>query len=1444
MTAIPTYPSFETDIDAASKPELWNQWIDGLEALMDAMGGVDHSRKWSMLRHYGGAELRNVEKQLDYDKTTPYGVGDAAVVDHYRRLKEALTTHFAPTQNITYANFVFGEMVQEDGEDIDCYVTRLKKQAKICGFCDKACSDRSIRNRIAAGCQSQRIRRKALEADVTLEKLIQMARSEESAQAKAKVMEKAATQEETREVFSATKKPGKYSGRSAFKPREVSKPGGTSFSPSPNPPMSPKKCFYCGGRYPHLPEKPCPAKNRNCMKCGKLGHFAICCHSDKPGGRSALAAVREDSSSEEEDYVNVGRFVSINQTDTVLNKRRNAVMVDIGTNGEVIEYNADTGADVTLIDYSTFVKMNPRPHLQLSNVKFKPYLAEKSMKVRGCFWATLEWNGKKQREEIFVSPGNGHGMNLLSRDASENLGIVTINIPRIINSVVNCPPEGMKDHVLMEKYPRVFSGIGRHKDLELKLTLREGAKAAVSPPSRIPFHLQSKVKEEIDRLLEAGVFEQVPVDDSTQFVSRLVPVPKKVEGSNEVGVRLTMDYRELNKNLEAVHHAVPNFEELRHDLNGARRFFRLDMNHAFFQYPLDEDSRRLTTFTTPWGLYRSTSLVQGAKPSAAMCHEALRRDLSGIQNVLNIADDIVGWGCGETEEEIQRDHDRALEATLAMFEKNSLTLNRDKCVFNASKIKFFGYIFTKDGMFADPEKVEAAVEAAEPTSKDEVQSWYGMITFNGQFIPGLATLTAPIRKLLRKGVPFVWGEKQRNSFRAVTELLADRAMLNHFDTRRKSGLITDASPDGLQATLIQMDEQGVWQPCQFASRALTDTEKGYSQLEKEAIAMHFGCIRFRMFLQGCEFVHFIDPEPLKAMMEKSKKEAPARIDKVRLKLQGFSSKLQLVKGKHNPADYGSRHPLPLNRCSRSERKEFAEIENHLFAVVKMLPDAITFAMVQKATNEDEVLMKIMEVLKSSERSFPLQADSSLLPFRNIWASLSVLDGVLLRGDRIVLPNSLRVSAVKIAHEGHMGVEKSKQFLRGAVWFPSMDQMVEDLVRKCLPCAAVTPAGTKEPLVMSTLPTEPWAEVAVDLFGPLPTGEKLLVVKDLRSKWPEVVILSRRQGSDATSVTSALRKVFATHGVPDVVRSDNGPPFNSRAYQEFARQVGFVIQRVTPLWPQANGQCENFMKSIGKVVRTATVEGVDWRYALDDFLLVYRGTKHPSTGASPAELMFPGRQFKTRLPLMRKKADGVDQARIVNDGVMGKAKERADLRNRAKMSEFAIGDHVLVRQPKRNKLTTYYDPEPYIIIGITGSMITASRHDHRIVRNCSFFRQAPVTKAMFQRQDRQRRGLDRRVAEPRQQEVLPTFDLRETEPRVEPVVEPAAEDVLGQAEERAEGGELPQGEREERRVVRPRFPMPVGPIANQPFRLPEEYRKQQEETLMAGHGYSLRKKDKN
>jgi hypothetical protein len=141
----------------------------------------------------------------------------------------------------------------------------------------------------------------------------------------------------------------------------------------------------------------------------------------------------------------------------------------------------------------------------------------------------------------------------------------------------------------------------------------------------------------------------------------------------------------------------------------------------------------------------------------------------------------------------------------------------------------------------------------------------------------------------------------------------------------------------------------------IASRALTKTERGYTQIEREAVGMHFGCMRFKLFLQGTHFKHFIDPLPLQRMMQNPKKVVPAHVERIRLKLQGFSSNIEMVKGKHNPADYLSRHPLPYHRCSSEEHGDFADIENHLFTISQMLPEAITVARVKQETVRDLTL---------------------------------------------------------------------------------------------------------------------------------------------------------------------------------------------------------------------------------------------------------------------------------------------------------------------------------------------------------------------------------------------------------------------------------------------------------------------------------------------------------
>ena len=237
-----------------------------------------------------------------------------------------------------------------------------------------------------------------------------------------------------------------------------------------------------------------------------------------------------------------------------------------------------------------------------------------------------------------------------------------------------------------------------------------------------------------------------------------------------------------------------------------------------------------------------------------------------------------------------------------------------------------------------------------------------MAGFNSQFIPGYASLSAPLRHLTKKGVNFEWGKKEKDSFSAITQAISDSTLLTYFDTRKPTALFTDASPVGVNATLAQLDEEGRYRPVNIASRALTTTEMQYDQLEREAVAMHFGCTRFKIFLQGCHFTHFIDPEPLKHMMEKTKREAPARVERIRLKLQGFDSTIKIVKGKHNPAVYLSRHPLPYSSCSEAEKECFADVRNHIFVVAQMLPEALTVTRVCEALSKNPTLMKVVQLL--------------------------------------------------------------------------------------------------------------------------------------------------------------------------------------------------------------------------------------------------------------------------------------------------------------------------------------------------------------------------------------------------------------------------------------------------------------------------------------------------
>lgn len=305
-----------------------------------------------------------------------------------------------------------------------------------------------------------------------------------------------------------------------------------------------------------------------------------------------------------------------------------------------------------------------------------------------------------------------------------------------------------------------------------------------------------------------------------------------------------------------------------------------------------------------------------------------------------------------------------------------------------------------------------------------------------------------------------------------------------------------------------------------------------------------------------------------------------------------------------------------------------------FIATHATPNAMSLTEIKQATKEDPTLQNLIELISSdnwklTELSSQAADIQELKHFSKIKEELTVNDtrDLILRRNQIVIPKALRKQTLALAHEGHQGIVKTKQLIREKVWFPNIDREVAVLLSGCLACQANGPNTKPDPLMMSPLPPEPWHTVHINFCGPFPSGEYLLVVIDAYSRFPEVDIV---HSTKATSTISKLERIFATHGVPAIIKSDNGPPFTSHEFHSYITEIGVKHQKITPLWPQANSEAENFMKPLTKSVRAACTEKKNWKREIYTFLLNYRATPHTTTGFPPSELLF-NRKIRTKLP---------------------------------------------------------------------------------------------------------------------------------------------------------------------------------------------------------------------
>ena len=206
------------------------------------------------------------------------------------------------------------------------------------------------------------------------------------------------------------------------------------------------------------------------------------------------------------------------------------------------------------------------------------------------------------------------------------------------------------------------------------------------------------------------------------------------------------------------------------------------------------------------------------------------------------------------------------------------------------------------------------------------------------------------------------------------------------------------------------------------------------------------------------------------------------------------------------------------------------------------------------------------------------------------------DEVVMRRERIVMPESLWMHTIKLAHDGHQGMVRTKARLRSKVWWPQIDKHIESVIRSCHPCQLVGPRPRPEPIKSSEMPERPWSELAIDLLD-LPGEFHLLVLIDYYSRWPEVAYLKK---TDATKVINVLEEMFQTHGLPDSIRSDNGPPFQSKEFAAFLEYLGIQHKKGIPLSPESNGEVERFNRTLLKAAKTSQVETKEWNLAIKNF----------------------------------------------------------------------------------------------------------------------------------------------------------------------------------------------------------------------------------------------------
>lgn len=998
----------------------WRSFKQRFLLYLQAMGldSKPDARKIALLLTVAGPKAVEVYNTFDFTEAEDKDKFDAILLK--------FDEHCSPKKNETYERYVFRSRMQQLTENFDTFVTDLKLKARTCNF--GLLQDSMIRDQIVFGVKDHKVRERLLrETDLTLADAVKICQASELALQHAKTFSDG-TRDMTQDgatVAVVSKLMDKRSTVGGKEEKDSNK----------------FKCKRCGTV--HSPRK-CPAFGKICNKCKGQNHFAKQCFSKpKQDEMGHVRAVEESSLCdtffvgmvmEEEKKSAAPTYADINVV------AQDKWTVPLQVNGAMINFKLDTGAKANLVNEQDLKAMKVKPHIQPNHKSLKAYNGQPIVTNGKC---NLKVKVKgKEHKLMFVVVPEGYD-SLLGDKACEKLGLV-----KRVYQINNCMTDNV--HSTVGQYSEVFNGFGA-LPYTYEIQLKRDATPVVHAPRRVPTPLRDKLKKELDRMVSMGVIKKV--EAPTEWVNSMVVV-KKPNGD----LRVCMDPKDLNVNIKREHYQLPTRDEIISEMTNAKFFSKLDASQGFWQIKLHENSTKYCTFNTPFGRYCFLRLPFGISSAPEVFHRTMEQIIEGIDGVRVYVDDIVLWGSTEDQ------HNERLKKVLERIKTSGLKLNKAKCQFGVTEIKFLGDKLSSAGVKPDEDKIKAILDMPKPEDKKGLLRALGMINFLGKFIPNLSSKTMNLRLLLHKGSEFEWTESHEKEWTNLKTTLTTEPVLAYFDPSKKTKISTDSSKNGIGAVLLQAQAEN-WRPVAYASRTMTPTEYRYAQIEKECLGLVYGFEKFHSFVYGLPtFVAETDHKPLIAIIKKNLCEMSPRIQRLMMKLQRYDFNLIYTPGKHLVlADVLSR--ATTQNPSSKESSTETDVNLHVDLITETLPMSdMKSKQIAAETEKDGYLQKVIKHMKEGWRKGECQQ------YFNIRAELSLVNGLLLRNNRVVIPQSLRPEMLQRLHEGHLGIEKCKRRARTAVYWPGINADIDKMISNCETCLKYQSKQIKEPMILTDLPT--------------------------------------------------------------------------------------------------------------------------------------------------------------------------------------------------------------------------------------------------------------------------------------------------------------------------------------------------------------------------------------